>query len=217
MQGLGLPRACAGSREDDEGAAGRPQGRWTQGGCTSRSDARLPRTCARSIQAPATTARSTGGFTSNTRKDGSAAAATRSRAKVFAKSDWTQAMQALVWSSKTDPEYLVLDPISYTDASGTLAGTARWLGSRKSSSPIFKAENLGRWRCIETRVRTNGANQSNGVFTIWDDGIQTLSRTAGPTSTGWVRTTHTSSTPCRSKISGTTGRRRRRNATSTTW
>ena len=99
------------------------------------------------------------------------------RAKVFAKSDWTEAMQALVWSSKADPEYLVLDPVSYTDASGTLTGTARWLGARKSTTSIFSAENLGRWRCIETRVRMNDAGQSNGVFTIWVDGTQTLSRT----------------------------------------
>ncbi len=100
-----------------------------------------------------------------------------SRAKIFAASDYSEAMQALVWSSYSQPDYLVLDPVSYTDAAGTLTGTARWLGSRRGPTPIFDAAHVGQWHCIEARVRLNDAGQSNGVFHLWLDGTTEVSRT----------------------------------------
>jgi hypothetical protein len=100
-----------------------------------------------------------------------------SRAKVFARRDWTEAMQALVWSATSPHEnFLVLDPVSYTDATGNLAGTARWLGYRRGTTPVFDADHVGRWHCIEAHVRLNDAGESNGLFELWLDGVPEASR-----------------------------------------
>ena len=100
-----------------------------------------------------------------------------SRATVLATSNWAQAMIAHVWSGTTDPTVLTLDPASGTDESGNLVTTQyndfdnlRWLGIVRGTTPLFGLTEVGKWHCVEARVRLNDAGQSNGVFEMWVDG-----------------------------------------------
>jgi hypothetical protein len=101
-----------------------------------------------------------------------------SRVMIFASpTSWAEAMIAHVWSSSKSPNYLVLDPASGTDDAGALVTTAyndfpnlRWLGAETGSTPLFDAEHVGRWYCIEARARLNDPGQENGVFQLWIDG-----------------------------------------------
>lgn len=101
------------------------------------------------------------------------------RASIFhSEEGWVRAMAAPVWSG--DPphtEVVGLDPVSYTDAAGTLTGDARWLGHRAGSEPIFADARVGPWYCIEAHVRLNDAGSSNGAFRVWIDGVLDAERT----------------------------------------
>jgi hypothetical protein len=109
-----------------------------------------------------------------------------SRAQSLASSTWAQAMVAPVWSggSSSTWNYLVIDPHSGTDTSGTLKTTSyndwaniRWLGYAQSTVPIFDASHVGQWYCVEAHVRLNDAGQSNGTFELWINGNAQPSRT----------------------------------------
>jgi uncharacterized protein YjdB len=107
-----------------------------------------------------------------------------SRAMIFATSGWAQAMIGHVWSSGATNEQLAVDPASGTDETGNLKSTKyndfdnlRWLGLARSDAPIFDSDHVGRWYCIEARVRLNDPGQSNGLFQLWIDGIQEAERT----------------------------------------
>src|SRR5690606_29817953 len=72
-----------------------------------------------------------------------------------------------------------------TDAQGNLRTTGyndganfRWMGSKTSLTPIFSSANVGKWHCVESRVRLNDAGQSNGLFQLWING-QSESSTTG--------------------------------------
>lgn len=100
-----------------------------------------------------------------------------SRATVFAGDDWSQAMIGHVWSGGDQDHYLVLDPASGTDEAGSVQTTQyndfdnlRWLGIQRGETPLFDADHVGEWYCIEAHVRLNDAGQSNGVFEYWIDG-----------------------------------------------
>ncbi len=106
-----------------------------------------------------------------------------SRATVFATSNWAQAMIAHIWSGNSSPGgnstkyHLVLDPASGTDEQGILQTTTyndfdnlRWLGIQVVNTPLFDADHVGQWYCVEARARLNDAGQSNGIFQIWIDG-----------------------------------------------
>ena len=102
------------------------------------------------------------------------------RAFIFASPDsWAQAMIAHVWSGGSEPgwDYLYVDPASGTDAAGNLITTTyndfanlRWLGYQRGTVPIFDAQHVGQWYCIETRVRLNDPGMSNGELELWVDG-----------------------------------------------
>jgi hypothetical protein len=107
-----------------------------------------------------------------------------SRATVFATSNWAQAMIAHVWSGTSSPSagsakyHLLLDPASGTDTAGNLQTTTyndfpnlRWLGYDVGDTPLFDADHVGEWYCVEARVKLNDAGQSNGVFELWIDGL----------------------------------------------
>jgi hypothetical protein len=105
---------------------------------------------------------------------------------------WAEAMGAPVWSGgKGVPEsnYLVIDPFSGTDATGTIVTTTyndfphlRWLGALRGATPIFDQSHVGKWYCIEAHVRLNDPGQSNGVFQLWiDDWLE-----AGRSDLNWV-------------------------------
>ena len=107
-----------------------------------------------------------------------------SRATVFATSNWAQAMIAHVWSGGPGSNHLLLDPASGTDTAGNLQTTTyndfpnlRWLGYEVGDTPLFDADHVGEWYCVEARVKLNDAGQSNGVFELWIDGQLDAQRT----------------------------------------
>jgi len=111
-----------------------------------------------------------------------------SRALIFASAtSWAEAVFAHVWSGTApgpDQDYLMLDPASGTDESGTLRTTQhndfanmRWLGAVRSITPLFDAGHVGQWYCVEARTRLNDAGQSNGVFQLWINGTLEAERT----------------------------------------
>jgi len=102
------------------------------------------------------------------------------RARAFASTDtWQQALEAPVWSEGQEGkrDFLMLDPVSGTDEqgnllpyeSGSLGQPARWLGAKAGVTPLFDADHVGRWYCVEVHVRLNDPGQSNGVFEFWID------------------------------------------------
>lgn len=95
-----------------------------------------------------------------------------SRATVMAKSDWSQAMIAHLWGD--DGERLKLDPVSCTDAAGTVKCSGyndfnymKWLGSKAGVTPLFNGTFEDKWVCVETRVRLNDAGKANGIHEYW--------------------------------------------------
>lgn len=95
-------------------------------------------------------------------------------------SNWAQVAAAQVWSGKGRPgaDYLVLDPASGVDESGTLRTThyndfdhLRWLGMLSSRTPMFDQAHTGEWHCVEAHVRLNDPGQNNGVFELWIDNV----------------------------------------------
>jgi uncharacterized protein YjdB len=111
-----------------------------------------------------------------------------SRATVFASnSTWAQAMIAHVWSGQAPGPHqnlLVIDPATGTDDSGNLVTTKyndfanlRWLGAARSTTPIFDANHVGQWYCVEARVKLNDAGQANGIFQMWINGTLEAQKT----------------------------------------
>ncbi len=107
-----------------------------------------------------------------------------SRATILANSNWAQAMIAHVWSGGSGNSYLMLDPASGTDLSGSLKTTTyndspnlRWLGSAQSQMALFSSSNVGQWHCVESHVRLNTAGLSDGTFELWIDGSLQAQRT----------------------------------------
>ncbi len=110
-----------------------------------------------------------------------------SRATIFANGNWAQAAIAHAWSGTSpgpDQDYMVIDPSSGTDEAGNLKTTKyndfdnfRWLGGARGVTPIFDANHIGQWYCIEVRMRLNDPGQSNGVFEMWIDGKLEAQRT----------------------------------------
>lgn len=101
-----------------------------------------------------------------------------SRAFVFASpATFAQAMIVHVWSGLTGratADYLILDPVRGTDASGAVLTTRyndfsrfKWLGARRSQTAITSPAMLGRWHCVEAHVRLNDPEASNGEMTLW--------------------------------------------------
>jgi hypothetical protein len=109
-----------------------------------------------------------------------------SRAIVFANSTWAEAAVGHVWSGSPGAaqDYLVLDPVSGTDAAGNLQTTAyndfahfTWLGAQQGTTPLFNSSNVGQWHCVETHMNLNNAGQSDGLFEFWVDGNLNAQRT----------------------------------------
>jgi uncharacterized protein YjdB len=113
------------------------------------------------------------------------------RAVSIAKSDWSEAAFAHVWSGATgtNVNYLDIDPASGTDSIGNLVTQGyndfahmRWLGAVASTTPIFDAAHVGQWYCIEVHARMNDAGASNGVMQLYvNDQLQ-----AQNTTMNWV-------------------------------
>ena len=99
------------------------------------------------------------------------------RAIVFAESSWSEGMMAHIWSADN---FLVLDPASGIDESGTLKSTKyndfanlRWLGSKKGTTDLFSDANADKWYCVIAHAKLNTPGLSDGVFEFWiDDKLQ---------------------------------------------
>lgn len=99
-----------------------------------------------------------------------------SRAHVFHKNNWAQAMTGLVWAGGTNNDYLTLDPTSYVDSNGIVNGNMyndpnhiRWLGAVMGTQPLFSNSYAGQWYAVEARIKMNSPGQSNGIFEVWID------------------------------------------------
>jgi hypothetical protein len=82
-----------------------------------------------------------------------------------------------VWGDPTGTGLLYIDPASGTDAAGNLVSTSyndfphlRWLGHQGGVTPLFDAQHVGQWYCVEAHARLNDQGQTNGVFEYWIDG-----------------------------------------------
>ena len=98
--------------------------------------------------------------------------------------------------------YLTLDPASGVDIIGGNAESLRegganypatnsrlissryndfpnlsWMGGKRIPIPFFDEKHVGRWYCIEMRVKLNDPGQSNGVFEVWVDDVLQVSLT----------------------------------------
>ena len=103
------------------------------------------------------------------------------RATIFASSSsWAQAMIGHLWTDDSDdPQHLVVDPASGTDAAGNLRTTTyndfanlRWLGLVPGTTNLFNASHVGTWYCIEVHVKLNTAGASDGYMEYWVNGVQ---------------------------------------------
>ncbi len=99
------------------------------------------------------------------------------RATIFAKADWSQAMFAHFWSDESNREFMLMDPASGTDAGGTVVTSGyndfdhmRWLGAVRSDSTYDNDAHAGKWICYEFHARLNDAGQSNAVNEMWVNG-----------------------------------------------
>jgi len=99
-----------------------------------------------------------------------------SRATVFAKSDWSQAMIAHLWSGSANNGTIAIDPVKCVSGS-TVACAGyndfdhmQWLGLKNGVTPMFNSANAGKWQCVEAHVKLNDPGQANGIQEFWVDG-----------------------------------------------
>ncbi len=98
-----------------------------------------------------------------------------SRATVFAKSNWGQAMAANTWQGSNNE--LGIDPTSCvkTQSSNDVVtcegyndfSERYFLGYKSGTTPIFDTNLVGQWQCIEVHVKLNDAGASNGAHEVW--------------------------------------------------
>jgi len=92
------------------------------------------------------------------------------RIKIFRTStDWSGGLGIYQWIGGNGP--LVADKRTY-DGSVYV-----WLPVTSSTLDYSESENIGRWICIEVRVKLNTTGQSNGEIQYWADGEEILYET----------------------------------------
>ena len=115
----------------------------------------------------------------------------------------SQAMIAHLWSAgggRPTGDYLCLDPATGIDIPGGnarnmretgVAGTGTkllsskyndfpnlsWLGAQRLPIPLFDADHVGKWYCVEMRVKLNDPGLRNGIFEVWVDDVMQASKT----------------------------------------
>jgi hypothetical protein len=107
-----------------------------------------------------------------------------SRARVLARSDYTDAATGHVWDGSS--LNLLLDPATGVASDGTTLMTSgyndfahyTWLGNADGSTQVYGSGNQGQWQCIEAHMKLNTPGQSDGVFEFWVDGNLDARRTA---------------------------------------
>jgi len=120
-------------------------------------------------------------------------------------SNYSQAMIAHLWSGgggRPTGNYLYLDPASGVDITGGNARSLRenepnfpptnarlittryndftnlsWMRGKTIPIPFFDENHVGRWYCIEMRVKLNDPGQSNGIYEVWVDDVLQVSLT----------------------------------------
>lgn len=105
-----------------------------------------------------------------------------SRASIFAASNWEQAAVAHTWGV-LDTNYITIDPASGVSGS-TVVTTGwndtshfTWLGAKLGTIPLYGSSMAGQWHCVEYMMQLNTAGSSNGIQTVWIDGVQDVSET----------------------------------------
>ncbi|MGZ8382510.1 MAG: hypothetical protein ACXW39_00495 [Nitrospira sp.] len=109
------------------------------------------------------------------------------RATILSSDRFAQAAIGHLWSGGlpgSDPERLYLDPASGTDERGNLRTTTyndfprlRWIGSAGGRTPLFSANNVGKWFCIEVHMKLNSREAADGLFEYWIDDQPEAQRT----------------------------------------
>jgi len=118
------------------------------------------------------------------------------RATSFVSSNWTQAMISHWWGAGTPENLLAVDPASGVCQGGVYpAGSPvctnntvitngwndfnglYWLGSDNGSDNIMGPAAADTWRCVEGYVKLNTPGNSDGVQTLWIDGVQEANKT----------------------------------------
>ena len=94
----------------------------------------------------------------------------------FAGANWSEASVAMLWEDTASGVSVGIDPAS--GVSGSTVVTTKyndwdhlkWLGHVSATTPVYSSANIGRWFCIETRMKLNTPGQSDGVYSLWIDG-----------------------------------------------
>jgi hypothetical protein len=105
------------------------------------------------------------------------------RARVLARSDYTDAASGHVWQGSSSN--LALDPATGVASDGTTLMTSgyndfahyTWLGLAEGATQVYDSSHQGRWQCIEAHIKLNTPGQSDGVFELWVDGNLDAQRT----------------------------------------
>lgn len=104
-----------------------------------------------------------------------------SRATSIVTPNWAQAMIAHVWSSG---EALTLDPATGVRGDAIVTrqyndfDKLKWLGNKPASRfKLHSAEEVGRWVCVEARVKLNTPGKKDGLNQLWIDGRLEAERT----------------------------------------
>lgn len=97
-----------------------------------------------------------------------------SRALCLANANWATGAMAHVWSGGTEDHFLGIDPASGIDVNGNLVSTKyndfanlRWLGFKVGNIPLFDDAKSGQWFCVESHVKLNSIDLSDGIFEFW--------------------------------------------------
>jgi hypothetical protein len=106
-----------------------------------------------------------------------------SRARVLARSDYTDAATGHVWNGSA--LNLLLDPATGVGTDGTTLLTSgyndfahyNWLGAVDGATQVYDSSHQDRWQCVEVHMKLNTPGQSDGVFEYWVDGSLDAQRT----------------------------------------
>lgn len=95
------------------------------------------------------------------------------RTVVFADADWSEAVVAHLRSAGDD---VVLEGVPSSCVAGSEVACSGFddaglesLGSMVGQTPLFSADESGRWHCVEGRLRLNDPGEDNGVLEFWVD------------------------------------------------
>ncbi len=97
-----------------------------------------------------------------------------SRALCMANANWATGAMAHLWSGGANDHFMGMDPASGIDVNGNLVSTKyndfanlRWMGFKSGNIPLFNDAHAGRWFCVESHVKLNAVDATDGIFEFW--------------------------------------------------